>query len=235
MYLAVLLLVSLLSYGAQLAADPSGHWEGKLQVPEHEMAVTLELARTATGGWIGSMSIPISTSIDVPLGEILVERNSIRFRATLPGRSTWQGIVSADGTTLSGRASNGDGEAPFQLTRTGPASVKVPPPSSPLMKEFEGAWEGSLDANGSVTRIVMQLSAATDGTAVAMLTSATGAKSLEIPASTVTISGKELFLESRAVSGTYRGTLGADGTISGEWTQKAIHLPLTFKRLGAGR
>jgi hypothetical protein len=70
-----------------------------------------------------------------------------------------------------------------------------------------------LEARGTVTRIVMQLSAAPDGTAVAMLTSATGAKSLEIPASTVTVTGKELFLESRAVSGTFRGTLGADGKV----------------------
>jgi hypothetical protein len=45
---------------------------------------------------------------------------------------------------------------------------------------------------------------------------------------------KELQLDARSVGGSYRGTLGADGQIAGEWTQGAIRLTLTFKRGPSG-
>jgi hypothetical protein len=52
----------------------------------------------------------------------------------------------------------------------------------------------------------------------------------EIPASTVAIVGKQIDVESRAISGAFHGTLGADDQITGEWTQGAQHLSLTFAR-----
>ena len=133
---------------SQTAAGPAGHWEGKIQIPEHEIGVTVDLDRSAKGAWIGSISVNGSTSIDVPLSGVAVDGAAVRFSATLPRPASFEGHLSADGTSLSGNASNADGQVPFQLTRTGEAHVKVPASSSPLSKEFEGSWEGAIDSNG---------------------------------------------------------------------------------------
>jgi len=112
--------------------------------------------------------------------------------------------------------------------------VKVPPPSSRLTKEFEGAWEGTLEVGGKIKRIGLKLSPANDRTAMATLLTEVEMRGveeqMEIPVTTVTLKGKELSLDARAVSGTYRGTLGAGGEIAGEWAQGPDRLPLTFKR-----
>lgn len=126
MYLAMLLVVSVLSAGVQAVMDPSGRWEGKIMIPDREMSLTVDLAKTPAGAWIGSLSIPPSTSIDVPLGTITIEGTVVKFTAMLPGRASFEGKLSADGRRLSGTAANAEGSAPFHLTRTGEASVKPP-------------------------------------------------------------------------------------------------------------
>jgi hypothetical protein len=213
---------------AQTAPNAAGHWQGKIQIPDHELGFTVDLAQNAKGAWIGSVSVLGSTSIDVPLGKVAVENSTVRFSAGLPQPSSFEGRLSGDGATLSGTASSAAGEAPFQLTRAGEANVKVPPPSSVLSKEFEGAWEGALDAAGKVRRVGLKLSASADGAATAVLI-VIDQQNLEIPVSTVTIRDKELQLDARAVSGAYRGTL-AGGEIAGEWTQGPSRVPLVFKR-----
>lgn len=230
MYLAMLLVVSVLSAGVQAVMHPSGRWEGKIMIPDREMSLTVDLAKTAAGAWIGSLSIPPSTSIDVPLGTITIEGTVVKFTAMLPGRASFEGKVSNDGRSLSGTASNAEGSAPFQLTRTGDAMVKLPPASSPLPKQFEGVWEGTVEVNGAVKKIGLRLSPGADGTAIGVLISSEpGAP--EIPVTVVTVKGAQLFLESRAVSGSFTGTLGDTGEIAGEWTQRTMRLPLTFKRV----
>ncbi|MBZ5626697.1 MAG: hypothetical protein LAQ69_49665 [Acidobacteriia bacterium] len=214
---------------AQTASKPAGHWQGKIQIPDHELGIAVDLAQSPKGAWIGSMSVTGSTSIDVPLAGIAIEGTAVRFAASLPQRASFDGHLSADGSSLSGTASSAAGEAPFQLTRNGEANVSVPPPSSALSKEFEGAWEGTIDADGKVRRVALKLSPAAGGTAMAILI-AVDQGNLEIPVSTVTIKDKQLQLEARAVSGTYRGTLGESGDIAGEWSQGPTRVPLTFKR-----
>lgn len=130
------------------------------------------------------------------------------------------------------RADSLAGEAPFKLARNGDANVKVPPPSSALSKKFEGAWEGTHEVDRRVRRVGLKLWTAADGTAAATLI-AVEHGNLEIPVTTVTIKGKDLQLEARAVSGTYRGTLGAGGEMAGEWSEGPHHFPLTFKRVSS--
>ena len=92
------------------------------------------------------------------------------FRAR-PQNASLDCRLSADASSLSGKVSNADGAVQFQLTRNGEANVKVPPPSSPLSKEFEGTWEGTLDLDGKVLRVVLKLSPAADGIGTAILIS----------------------------------------------------------------
>jgi hypothetical protein len=215
---------------AQAASEPIGRWQGKIQIPNRELGITVDLDRNSKGVWIGSMSVTGSTSIDVPLADLKIEGTALRFAANLPERASFEGRLSADGSSLSGTASNAAGEAPFQLTRSGEAKVKVPPPSSALSKDFEGMWEGTIEAGGTVRRVGLKLSAAADGSARATLI-AVDQGNQEIPVTTVTIQDRQVQLDAPAVSGTYRGTLGGSGDIAGEWAQGASRLPLTFKHV----
>ena len=54
---------------------------------------------------------------------------------------------------------------------------------------------------------------------------------MEIPATTVMVKGKDLTLEVRVISGSYRGTLSDTGEIVGEWTEGGKPMPVTFKRV----
>lgn len=224
-----LLAFSACSVPVYAAAGPAGHWEGRILIPEREMAVTVDLATGPTGAWIGSLSVPGSTSIDVPLDGIIVNDTSVRFSAALPGATTFEGTLSADGASLTGNVANHEGAVPFRLARTGEPKVVVPAPSSTSSREFEGRWEGLVEVGGKRMRLLLQMSSAPDGTARATLTNLDKG-SVEIPASTVTIQGKQLDLDIRAIGGSYRGTLAPGGEIGGELTQQSVRVALTFKR-----
>jgi hypothetical protein len=229
---AALLALAVSSSSARAAAGPAGHWEGKIRIPDREMAFVVDLAQGPAGSWIGSLSIPGSTSIDVPLENITIAENAVRFTAALPGPTSFEGTLSADASSLTGKVANPEGAVPFELARNGEAKVKVPPPSSVASKAFEGRWEGSVEVAGKVMRMVLKMSAAADGTARATVTNLDKGN-VEIPASTVTIQGNQIDLDIRAVGGSYRGTLSAGGEIAGELAQQGVKIPLTFKRAAA--
>ena len=230
MYLALLVVVSLLSFGAQLVAGFAGRWEGLIRIPERELGITLDLAKTAAGNWIGSISVPLSTSIDVPLGNISIDGTTVRFTATLPAKASFDGVLTAEGT-IAGTVSSVEGRTTFELARKGAPRVVLPPPSSALPKEFSGAWEGTIERGGRATRVGITLSSAPDGAATGVLAAAGS----EIPLTTVTIAGADVRFESRAVSGTYVGTLGPAGEIAGEWTERSLRAPLILRRADAAK
>ena len=216
---------------AQTAPNATGHWQGKIEIPDHELNITIDIAKNAKGIWIGSISILGSSSIDVPLSNISVDDKTVKFTASLPEKASFEAQFSADANNLIGKASNADGAVDFKLTRNGEANVKLPPPSSALPKDFEGTWEGSITSDGKTRRIALKLSASADGTATATLI-AVDKGNLEIPVTAVTIKDRQLQLDVRAVSGAYTGTLGPNGEITGEWSEGPTRLALNFKRAG---
>jgi len=207
------------------AVELTGHWQGRIQIPNHELAISVDLAKEENGSWIGSMSVTGSGTIDVPLLNVTFVGDAVQFQADLPGRTTFNGHLSADAARMEGAVANAQGDAPFQLTRSGEAKVKVPPPSSPLTREFEGEWQGSLESGGKVRRVGLKLTPAK----AALI--ALDHDNLEIPITTVTIADRQLQLEARSISGTFRGMLRPDNSISGEWTEGTVRSPLTFKRV----
>src|SRR4029450_11289111 len=104
-----------------------------------------------------------TTTPAVPLDSVAVDAASVRFAAGLPGKTTFEGSLGADG--LSGTVANAQGGVPFHLPPIGAANVKGPPASSQLSKAFEGTWEGTLEIPGKSLRLVLKLTRAADGTA----------------------------------------------------------------------
>src|SRR6185295_578972 len=78
---------------ARAATGPAGHWEGKIQIPEHELSFSVDLDLGARGEWIGSLSITGSTSVDVPLIKITITGTSVQFVANLPGETSFAGTL----------------------------------------------------------------------------------------------------------------------------------------------
>jgi hypothetical protein len=231
---AALALAIAPSLQAQTPAGVSGHWEGKIEMsPTQALPVTVDLTKNDAGQWIGSISIPVSTSIDVPIADIVVDARGVRFSAHLPDTASFDGTLSADAGRLAGTVSDARGGVPFELTRHGEADVKVPPPSSPLSKEFEGRWEGRAEVGGKAIRLGLELSAAADGTATGTLINLE--QGTQYPITTVTIADRQLRVESRPVSGIFSGTLGANGEMAGEFAQKTTRFALTFRRAAAAK
>ncbi len=228
MFLAAGLTGSSATAFAQIAAQAAGHWEGTIPMESLDLGIAIDLAKNPGGAWIGSMSVLGSSTRDVPLGDLAVGGKSVQFTARLPGLVTFAGALSPDASILTGSAANEKGDTNFELKRQGEAKVNLPPPSSRLAKEFAGTWEATLGAEGKTQRIGLKLSAGPDGIAVATLI-ALDQGNLEIPITTVTMEDKQLRLEARAISGTYRGALDGNGEIAGEWSEGGKQRALVFK------
>ena len=213
---------------AQTAATLAAHWQGTVHMEKRELPIVVDLAKNPAGVWIGSLSFPGTATVDAPLGDIAVDDKSVRFTARVPTAETFEGSLSADAGSLTGSASSAEGETTFQLKRAGEANVKVPPPSSRLPREFAGTWTGTTESDGKTKHVGLRLSPTADGIAVATLL-AIDHGNLEIPITTVTIQDKQLLFESRAISGSFRGALGDNGEIAGEWSEGTKRLSLTFK------
>src|SRR5258706_5987944 len=150
---------------AQPAAGPSGHWEGAIQVPGPELKIEIDLAPRGDK-WEGTIAIPAQGLKGFPLSAITVQGDSVSFEMHgVPGEPHFKGTLSKDAKSLAGQFSQGGGTIPFAVTRTGDAKFEPLPKSTPITKDFEGSWEGSLDANGTILRLVVKLSNGPDGVA----------------------------------------------------------------------
>src|SRR6476661_2830251 len=100
---AALLLAPASSLRAQTAADPSGHWEGTVQVPNMEMRIEIDLAKNGKGGLAGTFGQPAQGVKGLPLSSVVVENRSIRIVLKGgPEPSTFEATLSADGQSMSG-------------------------------------------------------------------------------------------------------------------------------------
>jgi hypothetical protein len=213
---------------AQPAVGPSGHWEGTLQVPGQELKIEVDLTQTG-GKWEGQISIPAQGMKAFPLSAITVQGDAIGFAMKgIPGDPQFTATLSKDGKALSGDFKQGGGTVPFTLARTEDAKIEPAPKSTPLTKELEGSWEGPLDVNGTVLRIVLKLSNQPNGTATGTLVSLDQGGA-EVPITAIVQTGMHLKVLVLTVSGTYEGDL-KDGQLSGTWTQGPASFPLVLKR-----
>ena len=226
MYLCVLLAAIALPNWAQ--DGPRGHWSGAIEIPEHPLAVEVDLDKTASG-WAGSISIPAQNASGIPLDAISVMNQKCTFRLKgAPGEPTFTGAVSADGKAMSGDFAQGGATFPFKLSRTGEPKIETVAPSPAVAKEFVGTWEGALEAQQTL-RLILKLSN-DEGGAKATLTSVDQGGA-QIPVTTITQKDSKLVLVVKAVGGQYDGEINKEGTeLKGTWTQSGNELPLTLKK-----
>ena len=232
--LAALLLFSASFLIAQTAVEPldhwAGHWEGTVQIPNMELKIEIDLAKNSKGELGGTFGSAPQNVKGFPLSTVAVEGRSVRL-VLKAGKevSTFVGVLSADGKSISGDASQGGESAPFSLTRTGDARIAPAPKSPPISKELEGTWNGTLDAGEKQMRLVLKMSNQPDGTATGTIVSEDGS-GLEIPIAMMQ-KAASVTIDVPSIGGSYVGVLNAEGTeLVGKWTQGSATLPLTFRR-----
>lgn len=231
--IAGLLLFSASSLGAQGAPEASGHWEGSIQAPERPVPVAIDLVKSNTGEFAATF-----TGGDVkgfPLSNVSVKRSAVSFELIVNEGGTFAGTLSADGRSLSGDFTirQGGFSVPFSLARTGEAHAIVPAKSAAITKELEGAWNGSLVADGRPMRVTMMFLSHPDGTSTGFIANLDQG-AVEIPVTTITQKASQITLDVSVVGGVYTGALSADGSgLSGTWTQGSFSTPLNLKRASA--
>ncbi len=207
----------------------SGHWEGTLQAPDRELKIAIDLAQNEKGDWIGAIAVPEQNLRDFPLAKITVKGTSVAFELPgVPGDPAFQGDLSPDGKAIRGDLSQGGGTFPLQVKWVSEANVRLPARSTPIGKEFEGAWDGVLATpDGQKLRIRVKLANGPDG--------ATGTfasldqSGNELPFTTITQKASQLTLELKIAGITYSGELKGE-QLAGTFTQGPASLPLTFRR-----
>jgi hypothetical protein len=225
LFLAVLGSVGRMS-ASQATLGPSGHWVGSLEAGQ-TIGMEIDLA-TKNGAWYGTISVPSQGSRGVPLADLVVKGNTISFAIKgAPGDPNYSGTIGADGKTITGTFSQGGGSLPLTFERKGEAKFEIPQKSTPITKDLEGSWEGTLDVKGTLLRLVLKLANGPEG-ATGVLVSL-DQNNVEIPVSTVTQEGSKLKLLITMISGTFDGELKG-GELAGTWTQGPLTLPLVFKR-----
>ncbi len=201
---------------AQPGTGPTGYWEGVIKDPGKELKVGVALAKSADG-WKGNIAVPAQNVKAMPL-TITVEGDAVSFgMPAFPGTPTFKGKVSQDGKSLTGDFTQGTRVVPFALTRT---------ESTPITKDFEGAWEAEVNDPGERLRFTLTLSNGAGGSATGKFISVDQGNE-ESPIVAIVQTGSHLLM--RAAHGTYQGDL-RDGQIVGTWTQGPTPAPLVFRR-----
>jgi hypothetical protein len=220
---------------AQSAPGASGHWEGSISVPDHELQIVIDLAPGQKDAWKGIIAIPEQNLKEFPLSSITVADDAVKFAMTgVPGNPAFDGKLSADGQSISGNFTQGGGTLTFSMKRTGAAQFTAIAKSTFVDKQIEGSWEGTLDTGGPKLHLVLKLVNEKDS-ATGTLTSVDQAGAV-IPIAVITQTRSELKLDLPSVGGNFAGDVSKDATsITGTWTQAGNPLPLTLHRPAAAK
>src|SRR6476660_889850 len=133
-------LASVSPLRAQTIADPSGHWQGELEVPGMAVAFEVDFAKNGAG-YAGAVSIPSQKLKGLPLTKVTVDGRSIAFEARADQPLTGQ--LSDDGKSIAGDFQMMGASVPFVLTRSGEARLEAPPKSPRVTNALAGRWDGT--------------------------------------------------------------------------------------------
>src|SRR5579863_10175260 len=114
--IAALFLASASWFHGQSPADPSGHWEGVVQMPDRELTFDLDLLRNGQGEIGGVIHVPGGNVPGVPV-QVALKDGVVNFHSRRD--QPFSGILSADGKSISGDYSIGEFLVPFIMSRTG--------------------------------------------------------------------------------------------------------------------
>jgi hypothetical protein len=218
---------AVISNGQQ--ASPAGHYEGVIKAPKGEINLAIDIDKI-DAVWVGTLDVNVPNGPKgILLEKLTVEGDDISWH--LPGLGgVFNGKHNAGQKTIVGTTKASGSEASIEFRRTGEAKVNMPPPSSPITKDLEGKWSGTLEAGGQSLRLVTTFATGPGGTGTGEVVSLDqdGAK---MAMTTVKQDGSKVNFEVRSVAGAFTGTLNEPKTeLTGEWIQGGGVLPLKLTK-----
>lgn len=210
--------------------DPSGHWEGAIAAPWGEVAVVVDVAKSASDGFTGTFGNVAQNLKGLPFSTVTVDGRYIRLVLMADGgQQAFEGTFFADGRTMSGDFVTPMGSAPFSLTRTGDAQRFLPIASPRIGAELEGVWHGTLDVNGRQLRLVLTMAnTGADGASGKVVSQDEGGIEVQLA---IAQQASNVTLTIDQVGSSYAGTLNAAGTeLTGRYRIQGTEFPLTFRR-----
>ena len=215
------------------AANPAGVWEGTLKMPNGDLGFVFNLHRDGDQ-WAAEVDVPAQGVSGMPLDKVKVDGATIAFSLPGPGDPHYDGKLSDDGKTITGNFTQGAGGLPLELKwKSEPRAVAKAPANSGEIQVLEGAWEGTLDVNGSQLHLRFHFTKNADGSMTGTLDSVDqGVNGLPITA--ISRTGDTVKLDVRTISGAFEGSLNKEATtMTGTWTQGPGSLPLILQRKSA--
>jgi hypothetical protein len=223
----LLLLASALPSRAQNAPDPSGHWQGTVQVQGMQVPFEVDLAKGADGHFDGTLSVAAQKIKALPLTSVRVEGSAVAFHAR--SDQPFTAVLSADGQSITGELLVSGNSLPFALARSGAAVIQPPPSSAAISKALEGTWTTTVVAEGVERRLVMTLENRADGTGAGHVVNEDEG-GLLLPV-TIAEHGATIIIETIPIASTFTATLNAAATeLTGTVTQGAASAQVVFRR-----
>jgi len=228
--IAALFLASAAWFHGQSPADPSGHWDGVVQMPERELTFDLDLVKNAQGEIGGTIHVPGGSAHGVPV-KVALEDGVVNFHSRMD--QPFSGLLSADGKSISGDYSISGFFLPFSMSRTGDARIEVPEKSAPIARDLEGTWAGTLNVNGARLRLLLAMRNQSGGTSTGILTSVDEG-GLQAPVTVTAQDESSVILDFKAVGASYTGTLNRErNELAGTYRQGTFTASLTFRPVEA--
>lgn len=228
--LAFWLFVRAMSALAQAPVDPSGHWEGTVQLPNAPLVIEVDVTRNAKGELAATFAQPSAGVKGLPFSKVeIVGRTLTMVLKAGEQPSTFTGTLSEDGKSIAGDAEQAGEKTTFTLTRVGDAKVVALPKSARIPTTLEGRWYGTLDVNGKAMRLIITLANQPDGAATGTVMSPDGS-GIEIPIG-ITVTDSHISIAVPSVGASFAGEVNAaQAELKGTWMQSGAKLPLTFRR-----
>lgn len=231
---AAMTLASSTALFAQTPGDPSGHWTGAIHVPAYngaparEVGIEIDLAKNARGELAATFSQPDQNVTALPLGSVSFDGTVVSFELRANGGGVFKGTL-ADATSIAGDfiTTERGYAVPFNLARTGDATIAAAPKSAVIGKDLEGVWNGTIEFQGRKERLVLKMANLPDGSSAGTVLDVDGSN-VEIPIA-MRQNATDVTIEVAAVAATFRGALKGS-ELAGTWNQGPVSLPVTFTR-----
>jgi pimeloyl-ACP methyl ester carboxylesterase len=138
---------------ADVPFDPSGHWEGSIDIPGTPITVLVDLSRGDGSAWTGTIDIPLQGAKGVALAGIAVRGDSLLFAlAGIPGDPRFAGAAREG--RVEGTFTQGGQQFPFHLGREKmalPGRPQEPKPPFPYRSEEVTYLNGDIALAGTLT------------------------------------------------------------------------------------
>lgn len=209
---------------ASSTSNVAGEWNGKLVTPQRTLLLGVTLAQDAPGQFSGAIGSHDTGVWGRKLVDIVMREDRLSF--TVPDSSgkflgEWDGAAQA----WSGAYTTPAGTFPLTLARGA-----VPP--LPTVAGLDGRWEGALDVQGMVLKMVLRTRTDQHGTTTLMDSPSQGANG--IPTANLARSGERVSFDAPSIRGRYEGALSSDGArLSGSWSQGGQSFPLDLAHVSA--